>query len=461
MSSITDRIAEENVERAGKLAAAIAQALGILGLNTAKAAGRGIGHGLTEGIRFTADTYNKYHFQKPTGEVNKEFLMKACQKLNEKSSHINVANTEVEQMKNLLKQEGIMFAVWDIPGDNGKVFQFLNTDREKVLNAIDMMRGSAIEFGRVAPAVLGADIALGDKVGAITGLTPAELALFEHFAPKNKLRYAVADDGEKGQMVMFRESDAEAARRTSLDVGWMIGGPDGARVREQLVYHLEGFEMMQLSLKEAQEEAYFCCKDDPNRFVHVTPEGYSLHHGDDVVHTISRDNLYFERQAVADILSISDAVYLSKAQFNSLARDEEDKILPDELAYEHTMSLFPEDFDESKEMAALGALMAKARDHTDATQDKRGLDNEGNTIWGAGDTSVSKSCFSGMEHLQDIDDAERKRASDAAAFAAQHEPTMVERSQRSLDEIISDAKTRSDEQFVQSMGRSRRTEREK
>lgn len=443
--SISDQVAEDAVSRAERLVVAIFKGSAMLSASAGSTAGQGLHKGLSWGIHKVADSYNSHHYGDKTGEVDKQYLAKACQKLNSKSSHITVSNTDVDRMKALLQQSEVMFAVWDIPGDNGKLFQFLSVDRDRVLDAIDKMRGAAMDYGRVDPAVLTDDVPVGGKINTIPQLDDAELILFEHYAERNGLRYSVIPDPDGGNLVMFDPANSGAARRTLLDVGWTLGGADGNRIREQLVYRLQGIDKMRLSLREGQEEAYFCCKERPNHFVHVTPEGYSLHNGNDVVHTVSRDNLYFERQAVADIMGLDGAVYLTASQFQDLTRDADGLIADAELSQEMTMDMFPDGLDDTAVLSGLDAF----------AQDKRALDDEGNSPWGACDPSVSYSHYSGLEHMQDVDDAERKRYASAAQYAATHEGVAVERAQRSLADLIQDAQARSNDQFAASMGRGR------
>lgn len=443
-SSISDTMAEEAYTRQTKLTAAI---LAALAAGLTATAGTALKKGTEAAINKAVATY--YDKERP-GEVDRAFMAKASKRFHAKSCHMNVANQDAEQLKALLVREGVMFAVWPIPGDNGQVFEFLGRDREKAMHAADLLRGSAVRFGRVDAAALADDVLPDGKVGAIPGLSAGEFALFEHFAAKNGLRYAVTKDSGNADVIMFHPDSAEAARRTALDVGWTLSGSDGSRVREQLVYHLRGFERMTLTLREAETEAYFCCKEHPERYVHVNQEGFTLHGAQGVVHTIGRDNVDFERLAAADIMSLSGAVYLTAEQFEALSTEG--------IAELPTMDLLPEGYNEAAQQAELNSYM-------DLVQLKHSMDDEGDTPWGIGDSSVSYSEYSAFEHAQDIDKEERERGferyKESVARVEELEPVIVESRGASLDDLIADAYRRHDEKFVESMGRGRRPAKQK
>lgn len=441
--AMSDAIAEEAYARHMKIMAAVLSALAG-GASTAGGAALGAARSGAElAIKKAVESY--YNKARP-GEVDREFFAKLCRKTSGKSCHMTVANQDAAQMKDLLMQQGVMFACWPIPGDNGQVFQFLASDREKAMLAAEMMRAGTMVYGKVDPAILGAEIAPGEKIGVISGLSDGEMALFDHFAGRNGLRYAVTQDVDGHNLVMFKPEHETAARKTMLHVGWTLSGDDGARVKTQLVYHLKGREKISLALDDAEQEAYFLSRTNPERYVHIDADGYTLHDGDKVVHSISRDNVDFRRMAAADIAALSCAVALTPEQFETIS--------PDVLQDIESIDLLPPDYNEQREMAELNSYI-------DLVQYKMSIDDEGNTPWGPGDKSISYSEFSGFEHLEDIDAAERERGFERykeARFYREEdlEPVYVDREGESLDNIIADAQRRHDEKFVESMGRSRR-----
>lgn len=441
-TTMGDSIAEEAYNAQTKLATAVLSALFSGGVTAGKAAGRGVKHGAEAAIKRAVEAY--YNKERP-GEVDREFFAKACQKAHAQSCYMNVSNQDTDRLKDLLVHEGVMFAVWPIPGDNGQLFQFLRRDRAAAMRAVDLLRAGTMQYGQVPPVVLADDIGPGGKVGTISGFTDEEMALFQHFAGKNGLRYATTKDMDGKNIVMFHPDSSRAAQRTKLDVGWTLSGNDGARVREQLVYRLKGIERMTLSLEEGEREAYFACKDKPDHYIHVNADGFTLYDRGEVVHTISRDNADFERLATADILAMSGAVCLTAEQFQNMN--------PEFLTDMPTMDLFPEGYNEQKEQTELTSYM-------DLVSLKMSIDDEGNTPWGPGDPSVSYSEFSEFEYRQDMDVAERERGFERykeACFYREDEleEAVVEREQDSLDDIIADAQSRHDEKFVESMSKNR------
>ena len=440
--SMTDNIAEDAYARHMRMMAEVLSAL----TEGASAGSKAVGHLAGKAVHGAVDrAVRSYYNKERSGEVDREFFSEGCEKTRGKSCHMTVANQDAEKLKDYLIREGVMFACWPIPGDNGQLFQFLQKDRDKALHAVELLREGAVTVGRVDPSVLAQDIEPGGKVSVLSGFTEADLAVFDHFAHRNGLKYAATKDSEGKYLVMYHPDDAKAAMRSKLDMAWTLSGTDGARVREQVVYHLRGRDSTVISLDDAEQEAYFLSRDNPSRYVHVNTEGFTLHDGDTIVHTVSRDNLDFRRMAAADIASLSHAVAMTPEQYETVS--------PEFLGELPTMDLLPDGFDEEREMAELNSYI-------DLSQYKMGMDDEGDTPWGPWDKSISYSEFSAFEHQQDLDADERERGFErykAAVFYKEDEMESFEVTVGgdTLDHIIADAQRRHDENFVESMRMNR------
>lgn len=448
-TSISDSIAERNTE---KMASVSGKAVVATGAVLAA---------ILAGLERSASwAIRKYLGREATGtgEVSVERFMKAAKHFGKGWSGFNVPNENLADTRACLNAKDVMYTVVTVPGSDAATIFFKNDDKDKVVGAIDEVLAGKT-FGEVAPSVVLRECPDG-KVGTIRGLSAEELALFRLHSTDHALRYASVRHEDGKHSVIYAPDMEDSARRSLLDVGWTMGGPDGARVREQLAYHLFGIERMKLSLDEGKEEAYFVCHDHPERFVHITGEGYSLHDGEKVVRSSGRDNVYFAQQARADIAALGYVTYMKPELFDRL-RGDSFSISPEVLKDQPVINVLPPDFQKQREMDELNSFVR-------LVGQKAAIDNEGDTPWGIGDMSVSYSEYSAFEHQQDIDAASRRAGFERFKGAALYRRDELRCSQIGLDAqymqgldkpklegIISRAEKAHDAEFQKSMGNSR------
>lgn len=448
-SSISDNIAERNTEKMANISSKAAVTMAAI----LAAILAGMEKSMAWGIRkYLGRDVNG------TGEVSMERFMKAADHFKQGWSGFNVPNENLNDMRASLNGKDIMYTVVSVPGSDTATVFFRNEDRAQVTEAInDVLAGKT--FGEVSPSVITHECPDG-KVGTIRGLTAEELALFKAYSVDHALRFSSVRHDDGTYSVIYAPEMEQNARRSLLSVGWALGGPDGARVREQLAYHLYGVERMKMSLDEGKEEAYFVCHDHPERFVHINGEGYSLHDGEKVVRSSGRDNVYFAQQAQADIAALGYVVYMKPELFDRL-RGDGFSIDPEVLKDQPVINVLPPDFQKQREMDELNSFIT-------LTAQKAALDNEGNTPWGIGDASVSYSEYSAFEHQQDIDTAQREAGFErfkSAALYRRGELTceqvdlgkayMSSLDKPKLESIISDAEKTHDAEFTKSMSRGK------
>lgn len=447
--SISDNIAERNTEKLATISSKTA--LTVAAILAAIAAG--MEKGMTWAIK-------KYLDREAggSGEVSMERFMNAAKHFSKGWSGFNVPNENLADMRACLNSKDLMYTVVSVPGSDAATIFFKNDDRAKVTEAIDdVLAGKT--FGEVSPSVVARECPDG-RVGTISGLTAEELALFRAYSVDHALRFTSVRRDNGTYSVIYAPEMEQNARRSLLSVGWALGGPDGARVREQLAYHLFGIERMKLSLDEGKEEAYFVCRDHPERFVHINGEGYSLHDGEKVVRSSRRDSVYFAQQAQADIAALGYVVYMKPELFDRL-RGDNFTVSPEVLKDQPVINVLPPDFEKQREMDELNSFVA-------LTAQKAVIDNEGNTPWGIGDTSVSYSEYSAFEHQQDIDAAAREAGFERFKSAALYrrgelrceqvdlgKAYMSSLDKPKLESIITDAEKTHDAEFAKSMSRGK------
>lgn len=363
------------------------------------------------------------------GEISVAQMNEYIRRFSERSSSFSVGDADAKDYDQLLKEQGVVYAKWDMKDDNCKQYMVLNKDLEKVENATKILmarRGQVTELN----AKLYFNSLSPDQVHVVEGLSAAEMELFRHYAREQGLLFTVITKRE-GDMVVCSKKDIKKARRALLNTGWALTSANGAKIREQIEYRLEGRTAINIAAEEGQRELYIVSRNDPSQFVHISSEDYAVYKHNKQISTSSRSDPDFYAKCISSCEGLIHPVVMSAEQFYA-------GFTQDELQNAPTIDLFPEGYDDQMEMDEVNRLI-------NLVALKSGLDNEHNATWGLWDPSVSYAEFAAYENIQDQEEREGREYTfnhfKKAAFYSQdnHDSYDVDMKEKSVDYIIAKA----------------------
>ena len=364
-----------------------------------------------------------------TGEITPLEMTDLIKKLHEKSSTVRVDDRDARDYEELLKQQDLLYAKMDIKDDAAKMFVFLNRDMEKIENIATVLSARRGKVNEVQADLYFKSLA-PDNVRLVDGLDPAEMELFRHYSRQEGLLYTVLPrDGKYA--VLYGTEEEKKARKTLLHVGWALTSADGARIREQVEYHLEGRSMLQIEAEQAEHEFYLVNQKYPGHFIHITLDELEVYKGGKRLSTLSRGRSDFVDRCMALCESMQSAVVLQKEEFHpGMTREE--------LQNHRTLELLPADYDEMIEMD-------HQNDFINLVALKSGMDDEHNATWGLWDPSVSYSEFSAYEFIMDEEERDAREREfehfkSAAFYAKDHYLEQeIHLDEKNIDYIIAQA----------------------
>ena len=402
------------------------------GYNTVKSVGSMTRAFLEEYLKNAADKGEIEALKSLTGEVDMLRMNEVIKRLGLSSNTMSVADCDANDFEQLLKQQDILYAKFNMTSDNRKVFVYLNKDSSKVKEAADMLYAMRGMVSEVPPNMYFKNLA-PETVRTVDGLDEVETELFRHYARQQGFLYTFIPQENGKNLLVFGKDDAYKARRSLLNVGWDLTGANGALYRKQVEYRLEGHNKIRYAIDEAERELFIVSRDRPDTYVHVTASDYTLYKAGKAITNVDRGHPDFDIRCLAACDSLDNPVVLEAHEFTP-------DLTAETLQARQTIDIHVPDYDEIAEMHRVSVFADLAV--------KEGLDNEDNAPWGIGDPSISISEFSGMEFITDTDEREElrdefERFKNAAWYAKEHYRTdEIKVDQRNLDFIIAKAEAK-------------------
>lgn len=328
------------------------------------------------------------------GEITPTQMDLLAERLGLGSYTNKVTNSDAEEYETLLRQSGIMYAKMAIKDDNAKMFIYLNRDTDKVLKIAEAYKAKRGSLFEVRPDVYFNSLA-PENVRLADGLDAVELALFRKYSRLEEILYTAIKRGDK-YAIVYSAADEQKAKKALLHVAWDLTGHNGARNREQVVYHLAGYDSVRLSALDAQRELYIVSNRDPGNYAHITADDLSIFNQHKNVRSIPRNSPDFFEKCRTLVEGIDGAVVLDEQQYDPALTAEDLSRFP-------TIDLHDPQYDILVEMEMQNRLI-------NLVSMKSAMDDEHNDHWGLSDPSVSYSEFSGYEYIMDSEEQEARAA---------------------------------------------------
>ena len=271
---------------------------------------------------------------------------------------------------------------------------YLNRDTDKVLKIAEAYKAKRGSIFEVRPDVYFNSLA-PENVRLADGLDAVELALFRKYSRLEEILYTAIKRGDK-YAIVYSAADEQKAKKALLHVAWDLTGHNGARNREQVVYHLAGYDSVRLSALDAQRELYIVSNRDPGNYAHITADDLSIFNQHKNVRSIPRNSPDFFEKCRTLVEGIDGAVVLDEQQYDPALTAEDLSRFP-------TIDLHDPQYDILVEMEMQNRLI-------NLVSMKSAMDDEHNDHWGLSDPSVSYSEFSGYEYIMDSEEQEARAA---------------------------------------------------
>jgi len=399
-------------------------------------------------VRDGSANHRLKEFEKQGSKLPLTEFWSLSKKLNYPTDTMKIADGDSKEFENLLRKEQIAFTALDNTTDNYTVFVFFRKDAEKVKRAKEGLMAHRGQVTELSPKMF-MDALDPDKVTVLENVDSVRAELFRYFAREHGLLFAYLPetDNRSGQ-VLYQSKDAVKARQTMLSVGWALTSEGGAKVLQQVQHYLRGRNSINRSIEEGNKELYIVSKTNPSHMVRITEKEMTLYKNGQEVHSIDRMKPDFYTHCMEACEAIPNGVVLTADEYK------DPHVMANTLANMPTLDLFPPDtvevteegyvnnlydgFDPIREQARINRLY-------DLVSRKMNLDNEGNSGWGAFDSSVSFSEFAGDEAYRDTAEWEGREAEfehfkKAAFYSNDHfHPEEIDMTDRSIDYVISRA----------------------
>jgi len=276
---------------------------------------------------------------------------------------VSVADEDYELFKKHLEKQGVLFAAYDLMNDNTKMIIYLESEAEKVQNAIISMQAERGLVSEIDPSLMIRNAEIDkSELRLFNNLDPVELELFKHYAAESKLTFSVVQNGDKAR-VIFNKADITKALDVLSNVTWALTSEYGERIREQVEYRLAGKQERNIPFEDAQKEIYIVDSRNPANYFHVTSEKMTYYKYNKEVSSIERDRHDFREQYFSKINSLAEPVVLTPDEF-SLSNKEKMRII------EKKTAVLPTDYDYLKMQED-----AKERRRWEIRDNKYSLDN--------------------------------------------------------------------------------------
>lgn len=371
------------------------------------------------------------------GELSTPEMQNVVNKLGLKTFTVEVANEDAKDYEDLLRENRVLYAKFDRKDDDTIAFVYLAEDNsviEKATQVLQAKRGMVTEvaadmyFNNLAP----------EKVKLYEGLDRVELELFRHYANSLGIVYTVLpqQNAQNGFTLAYGADQHAKVKRAMLRVGWPLTGPNGALVRKQIEYRIEGRSAINLAADTAGKELFVINKERPDEFVHITADDFSVYKNSKKIKSVTRVDARedFSVHCCAACDAVRNAVVLTAEEYNPglTVKDLEDR---------QTTDLFPDNFNEYFEMDRQNSLI-------NLVMHKMTLDDDGSTPSHVFDPSVSYSEFSQYEEIFDQDERDAREYEfehfkEASFYSQNHfEADEIELDRKSLDYVLAKAEAR-------------------
>lgn len=364
-----------------------------------------------------------------SGEVSMPRINEILHKFGEKASSVYVSDSDSKDYEKLLLDQGVLYAKIDKTDDNCKMFVFLSKDEEKVQAASQILMARRGMVSELRPDLYFNSLS-PDKVHITEGLNVSEMELYRHYVREKGILFT-AIAGKDGYTLVTNKKDEMASREALLKTAWALTGKTGALIAEQIKDRLEGKRALQRACEEKNTELYIVSRDTPDSYIHIDEEGFSIFKKGNKVSSVSRSEKDFAAKCIASCENLNNPAILSPSQFRKGLKKED-------LKKAKTINLFPDSYDEYREMERLNELK-------NLVSVKASLDEDNSSTFGISDMSMSYSAFTGLEEHMD-DDNEKIWGDDFQHFKesalytnTKHVHADIDMEEKNLDYLIAKA----------------------
>lgn len=254
-----------------------------------------------------------------SGEIPLKKLYEAVNKGESNLMNIKIPDEDIQQMKDLMQKNGVLYAITDLKNDNAKMVLYLDRDSEHMRDAITMFQAQKGLINEINPQLFVQNYSK-ENIAVMEHLSPVDLELFRHYSKQNNILYTVLPDGDDYKIAYPSEEKGkvqDALEKVSVD----LTGEQGPLVRQQLEYRIKGRQQVNIAIEDAEKEYYIVNSKSPKNFVHLTANGYDYYKNNKAIVSMNRSNPDFMKGAYAAVEGLGEPIVLSADEFRLPDKD--------------------------------------------------------------------------------------------------------------------------------------------